>query len=145
MANNDTKSVVKTTLSQPITSVKLIRVIPESYEQSIAMRVELYGCLSDPVLPISPPSTTAKPVEPETVKTKPNVEGVKGDKDDYAWGQYLGITFGLIMAVVVVVSCFLWWRSSRNKKQKEDTPLVLTRFQDGSYREIEREEEDDAV
>lgn len=143
-ANNDSSSIVKQDLAQPIKSVKFIRVIPVAHEKAIAMRIELYGCMSDPVLKSEINRPTTRPTKTEEpVKTNPNVQGVKSKKDEYAWGQYLGIAFGVLMAIVVVVSCFMWWRRSKRKRQKEDTPLVLTRFQDGKYREIDGNDEED--
>ncbi|KAK3754446.1 hypothetical protein QZH41_009228, partial [Actinostola sp. cb2023] len=148
-ANNDTSSVVKEILPQPITLVKYIRVIPMSWEKTIGMRIELYGCISNPVLQPDALPTIAQPshTEKKPVVTDPDVQGVDAKKDEYAWGKYLGITFGLVMVLVFVVSCFVWRRTTKKKRQKDDAPLVLTRFQDGSYRDIERndDEDDDAV
>ena len=42
-ANNDEDSIVKYDLIPPVTA-KYIRIIPESWHDYIALRVEFYGC-----------------------------------------------------------------------------------------------------
>lgn len=134
-------------LSEPITSTKFIRVIPRDYKGAISMRIELYGCLSHPLLhtkPTSLPTPTDSPKEPGAAITNPNVQGVSSSKkNEYAWGQYLGISFAVVMAIVIIVSCFMWWKSSMKKGKKDVAPLVLTRYEDGSYRKVAREDEEE--
>jgi hypothetical protein len=103
------------------------------------MRTEIYGCISDPVLSPDEIPTTQPSL---TVPTEPNVAAVGARDNEYSWGKYLGITFGLLMVIGCLIAFFIWWRSSKKKQQREKTPLVMTRFQDGEYKVIEKNAEE---
>lgn len=98
------------------------------------MRVEVYGCLSiHPVLPTEP--TT------DAVST-PDVAAVTAKEDEeWPWGAYLGIVFGILLVVGVVVAITCWKKKSREKRQEAGTDEALmgmSKYGDGEYRVIEK-------
>ncbi|XP_031575042.1 uncharacterized protein LOC116308701 [Actinia tenebrosa] len=137
-ANNDTNTIVKNILPEPITLVKYIRVIPVSWSNATGMRIEVYGCITDPILPPEEiPTTFPK----QTLMTEPKVKAVASNKDEYSWGKYLGITFGLLMVVGCLLAFFMWWRSSKKKEQKEKAPLVMTKLHGNEYKVINKNDD----
>lgn len=103
------------------------------------MRIEFYGCISDLILPPGEIPTTG----PEKTRptTDPKVEAVASKENDYSWGKYLGITFGLLMVVGCVIAFFMWWRSAKKKQQREKTPLVMTKLHGGEYKRVDKNED----
>ena len=63
----DSKTPVKSILEQPI-EAKIVRIYPISWHSAIALRVELLGCqkTSQPLILMTNPSTTQRPVVKET-------------------------------------------------------------------------------
>ncbi|XP_032242901.2 uncharacterized protein LOC5516977 [Nematostella vectensis] len=141
-ANNDTETEVGSNIQPPINDVKYIRVLPISWVSKIGMRIEFYGCASDPVLrpaDLPTPPITAKPPGGPDTTTDPNM-GASGKKkeSEYSWGKYLGIAFGVLMVLGITIAAVFWCRSSRKKAEREKSPLVLTRMQDANYKVIEK-------
>lgn len=100
------------------------------------MRIEFYGCISDLILP-----PEKIPTKEPTLSTEPKVKAVASKENDYSWGKYLGITFGLLMVVGCVIAFFMWWRSAKKKQQREKTPLVMTKLHGGEYKRVDKNED----
>ena len=103
------------------------------------MRVEVYGCLSDPLIPSS-----QKPVQKPTdgPTSPPEVGAVKKHKGG-SWGVYLGIVFGVFLVVGVVVAVLCWRRKSRQKKNAkaatvDESLMPMTLHSDKEYQVIKK-------
>ena len=115
-------------LASAVTS-RFIRFLPQSWNDRIYMRVEIYGCLPvDLLLP-----------------TKPTTEGdaaaVTAKDEKWPWGAYLGIVFAILLVVGVVVAVVCWKKKSKEKKKKTETDEALMGVHkggDGEYRIIEK-------
>ena len=96
------------------------------------MRVEVYGCLPDALLPTEHATAAV---------TTPDVAAVTVDDDSWPWGAYLGIVFAVLLIVGIVVAIICWRKKSREKKRAVETDqalLEISKHGDGEYRVIEK-------
>ena len=91
------------------------------------MRVEVYGCLPNALIPTEP---------------TPHVEAKKGTHDEnWSWGAYLGIVFAVLLIIGIVVAVICWKKKSKEKKdatQADESLMGMHRYGDGEYRVIKK-------
>lgn len=96
------------------------------------MRVEVYGCLPNPLIPTE--STT-------NAATTPEIAAVKTEDDKWPWGAYLGIVFAILLVIGTVVAIICWKKKSREKRKAAETDeslMGMHKYGDGEYRVIEK-------
>lgn len=112
---------------------RFIRFLPQSWNDRISMRVEVYGCL---------PVNLLLPTKPTKPTTDGEAAAVTAEKDEkWPWGAYLGTVFAILLVVGAVVAVICWKRKSKAKKQEAETDEALMGMQkcgDGEYRVIEK-------
>lgn len=102
------------------------------------MRVEVYGCLPNPLIPTQPTTNINATITPT-----PPVEAQKGrmQDEDWSWGAYLGIVFAVLLIIGIVVAVIFWKKKSKEKKdatQADESLMGMHRIGDGEYRVIKK-------
>ena len=98
------------------------------------MRVEVYGCLLNALIPHE--STTVT-----DATTTPDAAAIKAEQDDkWPWGAYLGIVFAVLLIIGIVVAVICWKKKSTKKSAAEaDKSLMgMHKYGDKEYRVIEK-------
>lgn len=127
--NDDSDTIVRNNLASAVRS-RIIRFLPQAWNDRIYMRVEVYGCLPDDLLQPTKPTTDG------------DAAAVTAEKDEkWPWGAYLGIVFAILLFVGVVVAVIYWKKKSKDKKREAETDEALMgvhKCGDGEYRVIEK-------
>ena len=85
------------------------------------MRVEVYGCLLNALLPTETSTSAAD--------------------DKWPWGAYLGIVFAVLLVVGIVIAVICWKKKSKEKRNAAEADHALmgmSKHGDGEYRIIEK-------
>lgn len=117
--NQDSTSVVRNNLATTITT-RYIRFLPQTWNERIFMRVEVYGCLPNALIPSDPRTENVT-----DASTRPNVAAVKTTEDGWPWGAYLGIVFAALLVIGIVVSVFFWKKKSKEKQYRSEVGETL--------------------
>ncbi|XP_015760737.1 PREDICTED: uncharacterized protein LOC107339904 [Acropora digitifera] len=107
--NQDSKTVVRNNLATTITT-RYIRFLPQTWNERIFMRVEVYGCLPNAL---------------KRYSTLTDVAAVKTTEDGWPWGAYLGIVFAALLVIGIVVSVFFWKKKSKEKQYRSEVGETL--------------------
>ena len=129
--NYDADTVVRNTLAHTVTS-RFIRFLPQSWNKHIFMRVEVYGCLLNALLPTETSTSAA---------STPDIAAITSKHDKWPWGAYLGIVFAVLLVVGIVIAVICWKKKSKEKRNAAEADHALMgmgKHGDGEYRIIEK-------
>lgn len=142
--NKDPNSTKKNYLHPQVTA-HFIRFKPNEWNKRICMRVEVYGCLLNPdISPEDIPAPT-KPPHVTEVTESPSLEttlvAAQAGKSEYSWGAYLGIVFGILLILGIVIAVICWKRKAKRKRVRlaeQASLLGLRSAENGDYKVIEK-------
>ena len=96
------------------------------------MRVEVYGCLPNALIPNE--STT-------DAVTTPDAVAIRAAEEKWPWGAYLGIVFAVLLFIGIVVAVICWKKKSREKRsaaEADESLMGMHKYGDREYRVIEK-------
>lgn len=137
--NQDSTTIARNNLATTITS-RYIRFLPKTWNVRIFMRVEVYGCLPNALIPTNQ-ATEAATGDATGERSPPSVAAIKAEEDKWPWGAYLGIVFAALLIIGIVIAIIFWKKKSKEKRDRaraDEFLMGMRECGDPQYKVIEK-------